>query len=372
MKVLIFGGSFDPPHLGHKALFKAAREQLRPDKSYVVPTSQNPLKTAARTTLKQRRRLIRAAMPKARDFKLPDTGARDRTWMLLRKVRRAHPKAELYFLIGSDSLAGFSRWVRPKDILDSATLLVGRRPRHPAKVPAWTRRRVRFLQGAFPDVSATAIRERLMLGESLEGLVAREVEALVHEMRLYGLEHHAWLAANLKAGRYRHSIEVARLAGDLAVRHGIDPDKARLAGILHDAGKSLDKKGLKRYVRKRGLAVPAREAIIANAPMLLHAYVSADIALRRFHVSEREVLSGIRKHTLGALDMSDFDKLMYVADAASYDRKHKEAAAIRAAAIRDLDRGWKRAFKIKLFYAKKHEKWLHPLATRIEARLKTS
>ncbi|MFX5747733.1 HD domain-containing protein, partial [Acinetobacter baumannii] len=77
-----------------------------------------------------------------------------------------------------------------------------------------------------------------------------------------------------------HVLNVAALAEALARRHGADPDKARLAGLLHDAGRRFPPPLRADYARRRRLKVPSGALTAALEPMLLHAHISEDLAKR--------------------------------------------------------------------------------------------
>ena len=169
------------------------------------------------------------------------------------------------------------------------------------------------------------------------------------------------LRTTLSPGRYQHTLNVAALAESLARRWGADPVKARLAGLLHDAGRRYPPHELARYARRTNLAVPERALILELEPMLLHAYVSADLAQREFDVHDAEILSAIRHHTLGAPKLSLLDKILYVADASSLDRSHKNVLATRMLAFTDLNAALKRCVADKLVHALQRESFIHPL-----------
>jgi predicted HD superfamily hydrolase involved in NAD metabolism len=134
--------------------------------------------------------------------------------------------------------------------------------------------------------------------------------------------------------RYEHSVRVARCAENLARRHGVDPGKARLAGMLHDLARLYSAERLLREARARGFAIGARER---EHPVLLHARVGAALARELFGVQDRDVLSAIEKHTTGADDMTPLDCVVYLADSLEPNRKFPERAALWDLALRDLE-----------------------------------
>lgn len=120
-----------------------------------------------------------------------------------------------------------------------------------------------------------------------------------------------WLKENLNEERYLHTLGTADCAKELAIKFGLDKDKAYLAGLLHDAAKCFETTRLQNIIRTKKLDVS--EAEFSNYKTL-HAPVSAYIAKTQFDVSDNEILSAIRWHTLGKLEMSDFEKIIFIAD----------------------------------------------------------
>ncbi len=120
----------------------------------------------------------------------------------------------------------------------------------------------------------------------------------------------AWLKSNLSEKRYIHSIGTAECAQDLAVRFGQNPEKAYMAGLLHDCAKCFPNEKLMEII-ENNLHVEKVELMNYKT---LHAPVSAFIAKNDFGVEDAEILSAIRWHTLGKIDMTDFEKIIFLAD----------------------------------------------------------
>lgn len=120
----------------------------------------------------------------------------------------------------------------------------------------------------------------------------------------------AWLKSNLSEKRYIHSIGTAECAKDLAVRFGQNPEKAYMAGLLHDCAKCFPNEKLMEII-ENNLHVEKVELMNYKT---LHAPVSAFIAKNDFGVEDDEILSAIRWHTLGKIDMTDFEKIIFLAD----------------------------------------------------------
>ena len=119
-----------------------------------------------------------------------------------------------------------------------------------------------------------------------------------------------WLENNLDRERYEHSLGVADTAVELAEKFGQDVNKAYTAGLVHDCAKCLPKEELINIINSR-LSVDECELI---NPKTHHAPVGAYLAKDIFHIDDEEILSAVRWHTIGKLGMSDFEKIIFIAD----------------------------------------------------------
>lgn len=129
-----------------------------------------------------------------------------------------------------------------------------------------------------------------------------------------------WLKDNLNEKRYIHTLGTADCAKELAKQFGLNEDKAYLAGLLHDCAKCFPNEELLDIIHKH-LAVEECEMLNYKT---LHAPVSAYIAETEFGITDKEILSAIRWHTLGKLDMSDFEKIVFIADKIEPNTRDKE------------------------------------------------
>ena len=370
MKILVFGGSFDPPHLGHAALLNAAARRLRPDRIILVPAWQSPFKDAAQASPSQRLKMIGLGLR----GRLPE-GARkkctvDRSELslmrkvytvdTLRRLHALHPEAELHFLTGTDAAADFDSWKNPEELRRLARWHTGRRPGGGRSPKGFS-----VLEGRFPDISSTEIRERLALGMETGRLLDEKVKNYIYKNELYGTGLLEAIRRRLTKERFEHSVSVARLAGELAERNGIDGAKARVAGLAHDLGRAVSVENMPAYALLNKIDAPLRDEIIRHCPLLLHAYIGADLARRILHIRDPEILSAIRGHTLGAPSMSPLDRLLYVADCCSPDRSHPGSAALRSLARRNLPAAFKACVRAKISHAGKSGGWMHPMTQRL-------
>ncbi|MBI5625347.1 MAG: bis(5'-nucleosyl)-tetraphosphatase (symmetrical) YqeK [Elusimicrobia bacterium] len=372
-RILIMGGSFDPPHKGHRALLMAAARELAPEAVVLAPAFQAPLKGLPGAPAGVRVAMLRAlvsGLPKGLrkrcSLDLSEVRSRRKVYTVetLRRLARRHPQAEFHFVVGSDSAASFHRWRDPKALRRLACWWVGARPGAQAPLPPGFHR----LPGRFPDISSTDIRLAAATAGKWRKLVPKPVAALIRGRKLYGLHILKELEATLKDSRFQHTLAVASIAVRLAERHGLDRQKAALAGLLHDCGRCMTPKQMVARARAWKVLAPRREDLIRRAPKLLHSYLSAELSRRRFGVDDPEILSAVRKHTLGGATMSPLDRLLYVADAVSEDRTHPGAAGLRSLAFRDLDAALAACLEAKVAHARSAGSWLHPLSHSLWAR----
>ncbi len=134
--------------------------------------------------------------------------------------------------------------------------------------------------------------------------------------------------------RYAHVIRVARLADRLAQRHGEDPARARLAGLLHDLARLYTSERLVAECEARAMPIDAFER---RNPIVLHARLGAELARERFGVTDEGVLDAIRRHTVAAGSMSRLDAIVYLADGVEPGRQFPERESFEALAFVDLD-----------------------------------
>lgn len=193
----VFGGSFDPVHLGHLLVAELAREQMGLAQVLFLPAARSPLKDqGARAGDQDRLAMLRLAIADQPAFGLStvdlDRPPPSYTVDSLERLRAAHPQVTDWVLIlGADSLASFAAWRRPERICDLARLAVYPRPGSLLDLAALTaqmpylRGRVTALEGPRLELSATEIRRRLGLGRSVRYQLPEAVRAHVRAAGLY-------------------------------------------------------------------------------------------------------------------------------------------------------------------------------------------
>lgn len=134
------------------------------------------------------------------------------------------------------------------------------------------------------------------------------------------------LAERLPKKRYEHSLGVAQTAVRLAERFGVDVEKARVAGLLHDCAREYPTAELPEEAARRSIAYGEVERAM---PLLLHAYVGAERAAELYGVTDAEIRQAIWRHTVGGENMTKLDKIVYFADMIEPHRDYAEVEALR-------------------------------------------
>ena len=191
MRIGVFGGTFDPPHIGHLLLAADACDALRLDRLIFVPAAAQPFKvdTPAVASPAQRLEMVRLAAGDDPRYAVEDTEiAREGlsyTVDTLEHIAARNRGAQLFFLVGEDTMAGFDGWKNPSRIRELATLAVMHRSGGGAAGAIQPGNGVTVISLRRVDVSSTEIRERLRAGKSIRGFVPDAVERFIGACGLY-------------------------------------------------------------------------------------------------------------------------------------------------------------------------------------------
>lgn len=143
------------------------------------------------------------------------------------------------------------------------------------------------------------------------------------------------LQKELTASRYRHTLGVTYTACALAMAHGEDIGRARLAGLLHDCAKCISNSEKVRMCRNNNIEVTEFEI---DHPVLLHAKLGAYLARKKYNVTDEEILSAIKWHTTGCPKMTLLEKIVFISDYIEPNRdKAPNLKEIRETAFEDID-----------------------------------
>lgn len=362
MRVLIYGGSFNPPHAGHLSALRSAWDALQPDRCLVVPAGSPPHKelSPGSPTGPERLELCRLAFGEIphtefSDIELQREG-KSYTVETLREISAAFPGARLYFLMGTDMLESIDTWYSFREILSLCTpVALAREPGEQERLEQMARR-LRKEYGA--DIvlirkeplpmASTALRRALPRRQGREGLTG-PVYAEIIRRRYYNARPALdWLREQaypmLKPSRVAHVRGCEGEAVRLAERWGEDPGQAAEAAILHDCTKRLSPAEQLDLCEK--FAIPL-DPLERGEPKLLHARTGAYLAREKFGVDDA-VFGAIQWHTTGRPGMTTLEKIIYLADFTEPTRNFPGLERVRALTCEDLDEAMIQALRLSM------------------------
>jgi nicotinate-nucleotide adenylyltransferase len=186
----LFGGTFDPLHVGHLIIAESARVQLGLERVYFVPVARAPHKKGRKAAPAYHRlAMLRLALRDHPEFVASDAeirrGGISYTVDTLRQLAAEHPAAGIWLIVGSDNLRDLYRWKEPLEILNRCRIAVYRRPGYPLSKTIVRRTKPVVLDGGLLDISATVIRRIEAGSGSIRFLVPSVVERYIRRHRLY-------------------------------------------------------------------------------------------------------------------------------------------------------------------------------------------
>ena len=338
MAIGIFGGTFNPPHLGHKRFVQSMADKTELDKVLIIPTSEPPHKQADNDTscddrVEMCRRMFTDDRCTVSTIEI-DRGGKSYTVETLEELKKIYPEEKLYFLLGSDMILSFDKWYRYEDILKLCTLCAATREKG-LKLPDDNCIVVDDFDPI--EISSTEIREKVRLGEDVSELVGKEVASFIAEKKLYhdgNTRYRQLLRDRLSAYRLHHSFCVADCAKELAGRYGYDCEKAYTVGLLHDVMKDSPKSEQLQAIEKAGIILTDEEL---HNPKLWHTIAGYAYLKNEKLISDEDSLNAVRYHTTGRRGMSLLEKIIYIADFASADRTYNGIEKMRTLSEQSLE-----------------------------------
>ena len=312
-----------------------AIECLRLDKLFVMPAHtppHKPYKTLSSNA--DRLTMCRLAFADMENVEVSDyeiaQGGTSYTYLTTEYFRSLYPTAEIFFLVGTDMLRNFPFWKNPEAILKNVHLAVcGRNDKD-----EWWEQEQRAFTQSFgcpfvrvdyngEDVSSTKIRVLAGAGMRLNEYVPTQVEGYIQQKGLYQIENADRALALEKEARRQHSVRVAELAAKRALQLKIPESKAIAAALFHDCAKNLEKGSP--YLE--GFALPTEWGEVPST--VYHQFAGAYVAEHTFGVSDEDVLNAIRYHTSAREDMSELEKLIFLADMLEEERSYEGVELLR-------------------------------------------
>ena len=357
MRYGIFGGTFDPFHPGHMSMITGALGSGLVDYVWVIPSGYPPKKDASQLTLAPYRYyMTQAALKNVPNCQvLPVEMIRTQvsytveTLRILREDSLAGPDDELFLIYGTDILFEIEEWYHPEILVKEANLLIARRP---GILQEKTLQKVHELEDTFNiqisffPIEGIVVSSRKIRRTRDFSSLGAPVRQFIKKHALYPFDnplsilkenthreiydYGTILFLELSRSRLLHSLNVCILSVRYAVIHGVDPDAAAIAGLLHDCAKELS-------ISRQILLAKQADARELPENALLHAPAGVKYADERYGIKDESILSSIGCHTTGRQEMTALDKIIYLADKLEPARDYEDLTELRALALVDLD-----------------------------------
>ena len=351
MKVAIYGGSFNPPHLGHLSAANCVNEQLSPDVLLIIPDNVPPHKEMEEGSPDAGARLEMARLNFATienavisDMEICRSG-KSYTADTVARLRETYPDDELILTIGTDMFLSFEEWYMYPYLLENCTLAVVSRNEneldtlqaHKDHMEKKYNAKVEILEHEALPMSSNEIRDLLRLRMGADKLSDSVYSLIIKNGYYEASPELSWLRE--KVMPYLSWHRVAHVTGcesesvKLAMHYGEDAELVAEAAILHDITKKL--KYDEQLILCREYGIICDKAQLENEK-LLHALTGAALAADKFGVCD-SVREAIRWHTTGKPDMSILEKIIYLADYIEPTRDFEGVEKLRELAYEDLD-----------------------------------
>ena len=377
-RIGIYGGSFNPPHIGHIRAAREAVRELELTSLFLLPAGEVPGKIPPKGSAdeKARLRMLELAVGDCPNLRVSDFDAcreRCRTWETLEHFAREYPGVELTVLVGSDQLAKLPGWENVSFVLSHAQIAVARRGlpgeeeliREKTALLRQMGSRIRVLENPVESISSTQLRRLLAFGCGWEFLppgvgdfIRREglyhVNADWKNLPMEQLE--GVVLSLLNPNRIRHVLGCRDTAVELARRWGADETDAARAGILHDITKALDGPLQLTLCEAYGKMLTD---FSRKYPKTLHALTGSLVAERIFGENPR-VVSAICHHTTGRAGMNLLETIIYVADYMEPNRDFPGVERLRELAYTDIQAALKLGLEMTLEHLKKQGSEVSP------------
>lgn len=364
MKIGIYGGTFNPPHLGHFTAARTAAVALGLDKLLIIPAALPPHKPLPENTPTPEHRLAMAEkladsllLPQIAEVSSLELEREGKSYTsdTLETLAARYPGAELWLLMGTDMFLTLHLWHEPERILSLASICAFGRTEQDGEAVFAPQRNL--LLQKFPnarittitlpglvDVSSTQLREWLRTDDPKAGaLLPQQVYGYILRHGLYGtkadMKHltdeqlRAVSYSMMYAKRMAHVQGTEEEAVKLAERWGANKESARRAAILHDCTKYYTVDEHMALCRQYDIPL---DPIEKGSEKLFHAKTGAALACHVFG-EPKEVQAAIYYHTTGKGNMTTLEKILYLADYMEPHRDFPGVEKLRALAYVDLD-----------------------------------
>ncbi|ATZ18713.1 nicotinic acid mononucleotide adenylyltransferase [Williamsoniiplasma somnilux] len=329
-RVALFGGSFDPVHTDHVNIALACHEKLNFEEVWMIPAYLNPFKKKEHSPIVDRLAMLRIIEKKHHFIRINQYEIQNNrptyTYETVAYLVENYHDFEFAFIMGSDQLDTFEKWNNFDKLINLVPFKVFlRSEKYNKDVVAKYNLEVFEFNNNF--LSSTDIRDLKHLDKQIP-----QINDYVNYNLLYLSER---MEKHMDHERFVHCLNVGQMAKKLAIKHGVDENKALVAGTLHDITKRWDKQKAEWYLKKY---TPG----LINEPLpVWHSFTGSLHLEKDWLIKDQEILQAVFNHTVGSPDMTPLDMIVFCADKISAERNYSEVEKLREICFEDLIKGFK-------------------------------
>ena len=347
LKTVIFGGTFNPPHIGHQQMLDAVCIRGDVEKVLLIPTKA-PVHKVGHDLVSGEHRLNMCKILAEANEKVEASNielkreTKSYTYYTLLSLKEELKDAELWFLCGADMLLTIKTWFKFEELKKMCGFLAffrkGEDKKQFLEIIEDLRNNgalVETIDVDIQNISSTDVRKAISKGKNIENMVGEKITNYINSNGLYRgtkdmtiEEYKNHIKPKLSEKRYNHSLCVAEEAVRLADRYGADKEKAFIAGLLHDTLKDTDDNEQLKLAKEFGIILSDLEI---SAPKLYHSLIGCEYVRNVLGVEDDEIIDSIRYHTTARANMTLLDKVIYLADYTSRDRNYPGVDEMRKA-----------------------------------------
>jgi len=378
-RIGIYGGTFNPPHIGHIQAAQQALCALQLDRLLLIPDRIAPHKEipSGSPTPQQRLDMLQIAAQNRPGLEVSDIELKREgvsyTWQTVAQLKEENPEAELVLLMGTDMFLSFHTWRHPERILEKASLGVFCRGEKNERAAIEAKKaeieaqgcKVELVNNEVIPISSTQLR-RLLAFRCAGAFLPEGVLDYIRENRLYDTradwknlpmeDLESIVIRLLNPNRVAHVLGCRDTAVALAKHWGADETDAARAGILHDITKAIDGPLQLTLCEAYGKIL---SDFSRKYPKTLHALTGSLVAERIFG-ENKAVVSAIEHHTTGKADMNLLEKIIYVADYMEPNRDFPGVELLRELAFSDITAALKLGLEMTLEHLKRQGSEVSP------------
>lgn len=342
MNKILFGGAFDPIHLGHINMAEEASKELDADVIFIpAPISVWKKESAP---VEDKIKMIELSIEGHSRFSI-DRFEVDSGKLTNYSIETAeyfvqkYPDDKFYYLIGADQVNSFHLWKEAKKLSEIVEIVFFERPNIQIDSKNVDAFHMKKIKGNLLDVASSDIRELRNLK------VDEKVMNYIQENNLYYMKT---IASHLSSKRLNHSIQVAMLAYQIGKKNKIEnPERLYVAGLLHDVGKEI----------------PTQKQIMENefddfmdlGEFAYHQFVGSYLAVAEFGIQDQSIINAIKFHATGNSNMDLTAKIIYAADKIEPTRSYDSSDLI-AAMMDDVEKGFITVLRANIEFLKSKSK----------------